>query len=53
VAEVEKTAAKLRVVALKRGVNPITLIPDASTRIEPDDLLVVIGDRASVKDLSA
>lgn len=49
---VEREARKLRVVALKRGSDPITLIPDSSTVISAGDLLVVIGDRASLKRLA-
>jgi voltage-gated potassium channel len=48
----EKETRKLRVVALKRGSDPITLIPDSSTAIQAGDMLVVIGDRASLKRLA-
>ncbi len=51
VGAVEKQAKKLRIVALKRGNEAISLIPDADTLISPEDHLVVIGDRASLKAL--
>jgi voltage-gated potassium channel len=49
---IERETHKLRVVALKRGSDPITLIPDSSTAIQAGDMLVVIGDRASLKRLA-
>jgi voltage-gated potassium channel len=48
---VERGAARLRVVALKRGTEPIALIPDSATVIQPGDHLVAIGDRLSLKQL--
>ncbi len=53
VIEVEQSIARLRVVALKRGAAPLSIIPEPSTRLEAGDYLVVIGDRQSVQRLSA
>jgi voltage-gated potassium channel len=49
---IERGAARLRVVALKRGSDPISIIPAASTTVEPGDHLVAIGERSSLKDLA-
>lgn len=48
----ERETRKLRIVALKCGSDPITLIPDPATVIHSGDLLVVIGDRSSLKRLA-
>jgi voltage-gated potassium channel len=47
----EQEGERLRIVALKRGATPISIIPDASTVVVPGDLLVVIGARADLKRL--
>jgi voltage-gated potassium channel len=47
----EKETKKLRIVALKRNNEPISLIPEPDTLIHASDYLVVIGDRASLKAL--
>jgi voltage-gated potassium channel len=49
---IERGAARLRVVALKRGTDPISIIPDSATVVEPGDHLVAIGERASLKELA-
>jgi voltage-gated potassium channel len=49
---VERGVVRLRVVALKRGNEPIALIPDPATVIEAGDHLVAIGERASLKELA-
>jgi voltage-gated potassium channel len=49
---VERGAPRLRIVALKRGTDPIALIPDSATAIEPGDHLVAIGERSSLKQLA-
>lgn len=49
---VEREARKLRIVALKRGEDPIGLIPDPATEVRPGDLLVAIGDRSSLRRLA-
>lgn len=49
---VERGAARLRVVALKRGTEPIVLIPSSTTVIEAGDHLVAIGDRSSLRQFA-
>lgn len=49
---IERENRKLRVVAVKRGEDKVTIIPDASTKVEAGDLLVAIGDRASLDQLA-
>jgi voltage-gated potassium channel len=51
IAAVEDAGTRLRIVALKRGADPISIIPNPATRIEAGDFLVVIGERASLKRL--
>ncbi len=48
---VEQSSTRLRIVALKRGSGPSTLIPDPATRIEAGDFLVAIGDRDTLRRL--
>jgi voltage-gated potassium channel len=48
---VEQSSTRLRIVALKRGDAPSTLIPDPVTRIEAGDFLVAIGDRDTLRRL--
>ena len=48
---VEQSSTRLRIVALKRGSAPSTLIPDPATRIEAGDFLVAIGDRETLRRL--
>ena len=50
--EIETLHARLRVVALKRGEEPIRLIPEATTKVTPGDHLVVIGDRGALRELA-
>jgi len=50
--EVENELQRLRVVAIKRGSDPIRLIPDSSTALDVGDLLVAIGDRESLGRLT-
>ncbi len=49
---IESSNARLRVVGLKRGAAPITIVPDAASTIEIGDLLVVIGARQSLERLA-
>ncbi|MGO9603620.1 MAG: potassium channel family protein [Candidatus Binataceae bacterium] len=49
---IEHENARLRVVALKRGDEPILMIPDRDSRIEVGDFLVVIGESISLKRLA-
>jgi voltage-gated potassium channel len=51
IAAVEQGATRLRIIALKRGDTPSTLIPDPATRIEAGDFLVAIGDRETLRGL--
>jgi Trk K+ transport system NAD-binding subunit len=53
IAEVERANERLRVVALKRGEEPIKLIPSPQTALAAGDLLVAIGARQSLKNLAA
>jgi len=50
--EVENEWQRLRIVAIKRGSDPIRLIPDSSTALAVGDLLVAIGDRESLGRLT-
>lgn len=49
---IEQGTTRLRIVALKRGSDPISIIPDPATQIEQGDYLVAIGDRGSLKRLA-
>jgi K+/H+ antiporter YhaU regulatory subunit KhtT len=40
-----------RIIALKRGDDPIALIPDPATRLAAGDFLVAIGDRDTLRRL--
>jgi voltage-gated potassium channel len=51
VLQIEEAIGKLRIVALKRNEDPITIIPQPATQVRGGDLLVVIGDRASLEAL--
>jgi voltage-gated potassium channel len=51
IAEIEKGAPRLRIVALKRGDDPIAIIPDPKTRVVAGDFLVAIGDRDTLRRL--
>jgi voltage-gated potassium channel len=51
ISAVEQSSTRLRIVALKRGDAPSTLIPDPATRIEAGDFLVAIGDRETLRRL--
>jgi voltage-gated potassium channel len=52
IAAVEQSAPRLRIIALKRGNDPTTLIPDPATRIAAGDFLVAIGDRDTLRRLA-
>ncbi|HYL60048.1 MAG TPA: potassium channel protein [Candidatus Acidoferrales bacterium] len=49
---IERDTAKLRIVALKRGDDPISIIPPGEVVVAAGDHLVAIGDRASLKRLA-
>jgi voltage-gated potassium channel len=50
---IERANARLRVVGLKRGADPISIIPDDQTTIAAGDLIVVLGARESLERLAA
>jgi voltage-gated potassium channel len=51
IAAIEREYPRVRVVALKRGEQPISMIPDPGTCVGAGDFLVVIGESASLKRL--
>jgi voltage-gated potassium channel len=53
IAALERENPRLRVVALKRNDQRLEMIPAAETKIEPDDLLVAIGESDSLKRLAS
>jgi voltage-gated potassium channel len=50
---IERANARLRVVGLKRGNDPISIIPDEQTTIAAGDLIVVLGARESLERLAS
>jgi len=48
----EQRAPRLRIVGLKRGEARIELVPDENTQVFSGDLLVAIGDRASLAKIA-
>jgi len=52
VSEIERQNDRVRVVALKRGDEAISMIPSPGSRIAAGDLLVVIGEAKSLQSLS-
>jgi len=53
IAAVERENPRLRIVAMKRNDGRLEMIPAPETKIEADDLLVVIGESDSLKRLSS
>ncbi|MGA8640996.1 potassium channel family protein [Candidatus Binatus sp.] len=53
IAAVERENPRLRIVAMKRNEERLEMIPAADTRIEANDLLVVIGETDSLKRLAS
>jgi voltage-gated potassium channel len=49
---IESRFTRLRVVALKHSDQPISMIPDQSTKVEGGDMLVVIGEAQSLNRLA-
>ena len=49
---VEKDLPRLRIVALKRGTDPIRMVPEPATLVADGDQLVVIGERRSLEALA-
>ncbi len=52
IAAVESENPRPRMVALKRKDKPLEMMPTPETQIEPDDLLVAIGESHSLKRLA-
>lgn len=50
--EIERDFTPVRIVALRRGTNPIKIAPSPSTQVGVDDLLVLIGERPVLLDLA-
>ena len=48
---IEQAVGRLRIVALKRGEDPIKIIPQPTTQVQAGDLVVAIGDRAGLEAL--
>ena len=53
IAAIEQQNPRLRIVAMKRNDQPLEMIPAPETKIEPGDLLVVIGESDSLKRLAS
>ena len=51
ISDIEQRNSRLRVVALKRGDEPISMIPEPASRVQAGDFLVVIGEGTSLKRL--
>ena len=49
---IERELPTLRVVALRRGETPLQIAPSAQLVVEPEDVLVVVGERAPLLDLA-
>lgn len=49
---VERDLPRLRIVALKRGTDPIRMVPEPATLVADGDQLVVIGERRSLEALA-
>ena len=52
ISSIERSNARLRVVGLKRGGDPLSIIPDEQTVIADGDLIVVLGARQSLERLA-
>ena len=52
IAAVQQENPRLRIVALKRNDQALKMIPAPDTKIEPDDLLVAIGETESLKRIA-
>lgn len=53
VTEIEHAIGRLRIVALKRNDDPITIIPESTTLVRGGDLIVAMGERAGLEALVA
>jgi voltage-gated potassium channel len=52
IAVLEHEGDRVRIVALKRGSEPMVFVPQPQTEIQPGDLLVAIGARPSLQRLA-
>ena len=52
IAQIENEYMRLRIVALKRGAEEITIAPDPQTKFQADDLLIAVGAEDSLKRLA-
>jgi len=52
ISSIERGNARLRVVGLKRGGDPLSIVPDEHTVIADGDLIVVLGARQSLERLA-
>jgi voltage-gated potassium channel len=52
ISSIERANARLRVVGLKRGSNPLPIVRDEQTVIADGDLIVVLGARQSLERLA-
>jgi voltage-gated potassium channel len=49
---IERDSRRLRVVGLKRGNDPIRIVPDGATEVASSDYLVVVGERQGLEQLA-
>jgi len=52
ISAIERANARLRVVGLKRGGDPLSIVPDDQTVIAEGDLIVILGARQSLERLA-
>jgi voltage-gated potassium channel len=52
IASLEHEGDRIRIVALKRGADPMTFVPEPHIEVRPGDLFVVIGARPSLRRLA-
>jgi voltage-gated potassium channel len=53
IAQIEEHAPRLRVVGVRRGEDDMRVVPETSTTVAADDLLVVIGAGDSLRQLAS
>jgi Trk K+ transport system NAD-binding subunit len=53
IAAVERENPRFRIVAMKRNDQQLEMIPAPETQIQPDDLLVAIGEFDSLKRMAS
>ena len=52
IAALEHDGDRIRIVALKRGAEPMEFVPEPQTQVRPGDLFVAIGARPSLQRLA-